>query len=116
LLVPPLIWGWLTYRVMTHDVLSEHASAEERRLILQQHRWPLLAIGVACGYVGAVPSLLWIASKAALMLAPLLMLVAVWLYTLVFAFSALWFAHYALSALSRLRAAPLSAVALPALP
>jgi hypothetical protein len=116
LLVPPLIWGWLTYRVMTYDVLSEHASADERRLILRLHRWPLLAIGVACGYVGAVPSLLWIASKAALIFAPLLMLVAVWLYTLVFAFSALWFAHYALSALSRLRTAAPSAVALPSLP
>ena len=28
---------------------------------------------------------------------------AVWLYTLVFAFAALWFAHFALAALQRLR-------------
>jgi hypothetical protein len=26
LILPPLIWGWLTYRVMTYDVLAEHAS------------------------------------------------------------------------------------------
>jgi hypothetical protein len=29
--------------------------------------------------------------------------VSVWLYTLVFAFAALWFAHFALAALQRLR-------------
>jgi hypothetical protein len=30
---------------------------------------------------------------------------AIWIYTLVFAFSALWFSHYALSALQAMRAA-----------
>ena len=34
---------------------------------------------------------------------PLLIVVSVWLYTLVFAFSSLWFAHYALATLHRLR-------------
>ena len=38
-----------------------------------------------------------------LVLAPVLIVVSVWLYTLVFAFSALWFAHYALAALAKLR-------------
>ena len=52
--LPPLIWGWLTCRVFAYDVLAAHASADERRHILHQHRrWPLLAIGVACGYLGA---------------------------------------------------------------
>ena len=49
---------------------------------------------------------------AALIFAPLLVLVSIWLYTLVFAFAALWFAHFALAALQRLRqarAAPPSA-------
>ena len=31
LIVPPLIWGWLTYRVMSYDMLAEHASKDERR-------------------------------------------------------------------------------------
>jgi len=31
LVLPPLIWGWLTYRVMAFDALAEHASAQERR-------------------------------------------------------------------------------------
>ena len=26
LILPPLIWGWLTYRVMSFDALAEHAS------------------------------------------------------------------------------------------
>lgn len=105
LILPPLIWGWLTCRVMAFDVLAEHASADERRIILREQRWPLLAIGVVCGYLGAAPTLLWALGAAALIFAPLLVLVSVWLYTLVFAFAALWFAHFALAALQQLRSA-----------
>ena len=105
LLLPPLIWGWLTYRVMAFDALAEHASAVERRQLLREQRWPLLAIGVVCGYLGAAPTLLWAVGAATLIFAPLLVLVSVWLYTLVFAFAALWFAHYALAALQQLRRA-----------
>ena len=104
LIVPPLIWGWLTYRVMSFDMLAEHASGEERRALMRRHRWQLLGIGVASGYLGAAPSLLWAASAATLVFAPLLIGVSVWLYTLVFAFSALWFAHFCLAALATLRA------------
>ena len=111
LILPPLIWGWLTCRVMAFDVLAEHASADERRAVLRQHRWPLLAIGVVCGYLGAAPTLLWALGAATLVLAPLLVLVSVWLYTLVFAFAALWFSHYALAALHQLRAATPAPVA-----
>ncbi len=104
LIVPPLIWGWLNYRVMSFDVLAQHASVDERRSLMRQHRLPLLGIGVVSGYLGAAPSLLWAASALTLVFAPLLVVVSVWLYTLVFAFSALWFAHYALAALAALRA------------
>lgn len=118
LIVPPLIWGWLTYRVMAFDVLAEHASVDERRTILREHRWPLLAIGVITGYLGAAPTLLWALGAAALIFAPLLVLVSVWLYTLVFAFAALWFAHYALAALQQLRSTnrPLAIQPIEALP
>ncbi len=37
-LIPPLLWGWLTYRVMTYDALA-HASADERRIIVREARW-----------------------------------------------------------------------------
>jgi hypothetical protein len=37
-------------------------------------------------------------------MAPLLVPLAIWIYTLVFAFASLWFAHYALAALQRMRA------------
>ena len=103
LVVPPLIWGWLNFQVMSFDVLAEHASAVERRELMRQHRLQLLGIGVVSGYLGAAPSLLWAASAMTLVFAPLLIVVSVWLYTLVFAFSALWFAHYLLSALTALR-------------
>lgn len=108
LVLPPLIWGWLSCRVFAFDVLASHASAEERRLLLHTRRWPLLAMGVASGYLGAMPSMLWALSAATVIFAPLLIVASVWLYTLVFVFSACWFAHYLLAALDaeRRRAAP----------
>jgi hypothetical protein len=105
LVIPPLIWGWLCYRVLAFDALARHAGTAERRFILHHHRWPLRAAGLVCGLLGALPSMMWAAGAASLVLAPLLMLVAVWLYTIVFSFASLWFAHYTLSALHRLRLA-----------
>lgn len=104
MLLPPLIWGWLLYQVMSFDVLAAHASAAERRELMRAQRWPLLAIGVCAGYLGAVPSLLWAAGALSLIFAPVLLVASVWLYTLMFAFATLWFAHFGLSALQRLRA------------
>jgi hypothetical protein len=104
LVLPPLIWGWLTYRVMAFDALAEHASADERREVFRRHRMWLLGIGVLTGYLGAAPSVVW--ASGALFAAAFVILVplAIWIYTLVFAFSSLWFAHYGLAALERLRA------------
>ena len=104
LIVPPLIWGWLTYRVMSYDVLAEHASRAERQTLMREHRGPLLSIGVACGLLGGAPSVVWASGLLFVALAPLLVPLAIWIYTLVFAFSALWFAHYLLAALEQLRA------------
>jgi len=110
LILPPLIWGWLTYKVMSFDALAEHADADERRTLLRAHRWPLMGIGVLCGLLGAAPSIVWASgllfAAAFFVLVPL----AIWIYTLVFAFSALWFAHYGRDALARLRAARAAAL------
>ncbi len=105
LVLPPLIWGWLTYRVMAFDALSTHASKEECHSLLKTYRPQLLGMGVLSGYLGAAPSLVW-ASGAFfppwfVFLAPL----AIWIYTLVFAFSSLWFAHYCLALLHNTRRA-----------
>jgi hypothetical protein len=103
-IVPPLIWGWLSYRVMVFDALVNHASREERLAIGRQHRISLLTIGVLTGYMGALPSLVWasgaVFAAAFLVLIPL----AIWIYALVFAFTSLWFTHYSLGALEALRA------------
>ena len=103
LVLPPLIWGWLTYRVMAFDTLAEHASTQERREIFRRHRGWLLGIGVFCGYLGAAPSLVWASGAMLVPMAPILVPLAIWIYTLVFAFSSLWFAHYCLAALQALR-------------
>ena len=103
LILPPLIWGWLTYRVMSYDALVDHASLAERQQIFKEHRMKLLGIGVVSGYLGAAPSLIWASGAIFIAMAPILVPVAIWIYTLVFAFSSLWFAHYTLAALEQLR-------------
>ena len=110
LILPPLIWGWLTYRVFAFDALAAHASSDERKAILRQHRGSLLVIGVLSGYLGAAPSLLWASGAMFIALAPLLVPVAIWVYTLVFAFASLWFAHFCLAVLQRQRALASDAV------
>lgn len=103
LVLPPLIWGWLTYRVMAFDALAEHASKPERLEILRRHRPWLLGIGVVTGYLGAAPSLLWASGALFVVAFVILVPIAIWVYTLVFAFSSLWFSHYSLAALQKLR-------------
>ena len=104
LVLPPLIWGWLTYRVMAYDALAEHASAAERRELFRTHRGWLLGMGVLSGYLGAAPSLIWASGVMFAALFVILIPLAIWIYTLVFAFSSLWFTHYCLTALQALRA------------
>ncbi len=103
LILPPLIWGWLTYRVMAFDALADHASRSERAEIFRRHRMSLLGIGILSGYLGAAPAIVWASgilfAAAFFVMIPL----AIWIYTLVFAFSSLWFTHYCLTALERLR-------------
>ena len=116
LILPPLIWGWLTYRVMAFDALAEHASSEERRELFRRHRMSLLGIGIFCGYLGAAPSLIW--ASGVLFVAAFVVLVplAIWLYTLVFALASLWFAHFCLAALQALRAERAAAATAPTPP
>jgi len=104
LVMHPLLWGWLTYRIMAYDTLADYASATERHTILHAHRWPLLCIGVVAGCLGAAPTFIWLGGVLAWVLFPLLAAVSIWLYVLVFIFTALWFQYYCLSALSKLRA------------
>ena len=103
LIVPPLIWGWLGYKVFGFDVLAEHASVAERRRLMREHKVPLLLMGVITGYLGAAPAAIWAIGVIAVAMAPFLILASIWLYTLVFAFSTLWFAHYLLAALQAQR-------------
>ena len=87
LVLPPLIWGWLTYRVMAFDSLAAHASKDERKQLFARYRYWLLGMGVVSGYLGSAPSLIW--ASGAVMAAAFVILVplAIWVYTLVFAFS-----------------------------
>ncbi|GAB1387960.1 MAG: hypothetical protein AMXMBFR78_29670 [Rubrivivax sp.] len=101
--LPPLVWGWLCYRVFSFCALARHASAGERRLLLHQRRWALRGAALLCGLACALPTLSWTLGATALVMAPLLMPLLLWLYTILFAFATLWFTHYLLAALQRLR-------------
>jgi len=103
LFIQPLLWGWLTSRVMAYDALADFADHDERRTILARQRWPLLAIGVVTGSLGAIPGLLWLGGVISVIFFPVLAALAIWLYLLVFVFSGLWFQHYCLDVLARLR-------------
>lgn len=98
-IIPPLLWGWLTMRLMTYDVLAQHASEEERISLITKHKWSLLAMGVISGLMGAVPTFFWATSAFALVFFPVVSFFALWIYSMVFIFSALWFAHFLLEAL-----------------
>jgi len=103
-LIPPLLWGWLTYRVMTYDALALHASVEERRALVRNHRLPLLVIGVVSGLLGSLPTAIWAVSAWLLVFFPVLAAVTIWIYAFILVFTALWFGHYCLRALQRIRA------------
>jgi hypothetical protein len=104
LLAQALLWGWLTARVMSYDALAAHASAQERAELLRRRRWPLLAIGTLSGLAGALPGIAWIGGALiSVVLFPVLAIVAIWLYIVIFIFTGLWFQYYCLQALADLR-------------
>jgi hypothetical protein len=103
LVLPPIIWGWLTAKVMGFDALAEHANAAEREAILRAHKFPLLMMGIVCGFLCGVPSMIWTLGMGVIIAAPIVMVGVIWLYTLIFTFSALWFVHYTLAVLATLR-------------
>ncbi|MDH5856011.1 EI24 domain-containing protein [Lampropedia aestuarii] len=105
LILPPLIWGWLAYRVMSFDALVEYTSSAERKAILEQHRWPLLVIGIICGFLGAMPSIVWASGLIFALAFFVLIPAAVWLFTWVFALTSLWYAHYCLAVVAERRGA-----------
>ena len=103
LLIPPLIWGWLVAKLLPYDVLAEHASRDERITLLKRYRLELLTMGIITGLLGSAPSLLFASLAWVIGLFFILAPIAIWLYTLVFIFSTLWFGHFCLRALELLR-------------
>lgn len=105
LVVQAVLWGWLTARVMSYDALSIHASLEERRIIVGSRRRQLLLIGTISGLLGALPGVAWIGGALlSVVLFPVLAVLSIWLYLIIFIFTGLWFQYYCLQALADLRA------------
>jgi hypothetical protein len=98
---------------MAYDALAGHASHAERRQILRALRWPLLGMGIVCGLLGSAPTVLWALGALSVLLAPVVVVASIWLYTLVFAFASLWFGHYTLAHLASVRAAAAGVVVRP---
>jgi hypothetical protein len=105
-LVQPLLWGWLTYRIMSYDALASFADPEERKALVASHRPALLVIGLVAGWVGSLPSMLWMGgamSMAYVAFFPFFVSVAIWMYLIIFIFTGLWFQFYCLAALQKMR-------------
>lgn len=110
--VPPLawlvqagLWAWVTSRVMSYDALAAHASPDERLALMRECRSALLTIGFASGLAGALPGIVWMGGALlSVLLFPILALVSLWLYTMMFLFAGLWFQYFCLQALDDLRA------------
>ena len=105
IVVQAVLWGWLTARVMSYDALAIHASLEERRAIVRAQRRPLLLIGIVSGLLGALPGIAWIGGALfSAVLFPVLAVLSIWLYLVIFIFTGLWFQYFCLQALADLRA------------
>jgi hypothetical protein len=89
---------------MAFDILSGIASEGERQAMLKRHRLPLLIMGMACGYLGALPATLWVFGLFwSLLIGPVLLLASLWAYMLGFCFMSLWFSHFLLAVLHKQR-------------
>ena len=103
-LVQACLWAWVTSRVMSYDALAAHASQAERQALMRTRRMPLLAIGLATGLAGALPGIAWMGGAViSVVLFPVLAMLSLWLYIMIFLFAGLWFQYYCLQALEELR-------------
>ncbi|WMW81772.1 EI24 domain-containing protein [Undibacterium cyanobacteriorum] len=112
--VQPLLWGWLTYRIMAYDALALHADPEERKALFAQHRGSFLVMGLIAGWVGTLPGAFWLGgamSVAYVAFFPFFVSIAIWLYLVIFIYTGCWFQYYCLDALQELRAKTSNAVA-----
>lgn len=107
IIVQPLLWGWLTSRVMSYEALSSFADETELSLIRNKHQLILLIIGVIAGSLGAIPGLLWLGGAVSVIFFPILAAAAIGLYLLIFVFSGLWFQFFCLDVLASLRSSSL---------
>ncbi len=98
-----ILFGRLNARVMAYDALADHASADEFATIMRLHARDLATIGVVSGACGAIPGLVWLGGAITLLF-PILAPLSIWLFIMVFIFTALWFQYYCMQALADLRA------------
>jgi hypothetical protein len=103
--IQPLLWSWLTCRVIAYVALADHAEKLERKELLHMHRWQLRVMGAVAGVLGVAPMLLWLGGTISIVLFPVFAAMSIWLYVLIFTFSGLCFTHYGLTAMGKHRAA-----------
>ena len=95
-LVQACLWAWVTSRVMSYDALAAHASQADR-----QQRY---AARAHQGLAGALPGIAWMGGAViSVVLFPVLAMLSLWLYIMIFLFAGLWFQYYCLQALEELR-------------
>lgn len=102
LLIPTLLWGWVSAKVFGELIWLFHASKTERTQLHQAHNKTLWIMGTITGFVAAIPAFSSVIFVAQF---PPIIALFIWINTLILAFAALWFAHFGLRALHELRLA-----------
>lgn len=102
-LILPVLGGWFTTRIAGFSVLVHHATKAELQSIMSEHDVAFATIGVVAGYLGLVPTLMGILMAWLFADFMVWVPVAIACYVVIVGFSVLWFAHYSLGFLQKMR-------------
>jgi Etoposide-induced protein 2.4 (EI24) len=102
-LVQLMVLAWANARLFSRDVLLEFADSHERDALLKAHRGALWSLGLIASVPAAIPSIMLLGGAMAIFALPVMALLAVWLYVMIFLATSLLFSHFLLPALKDLR-------------
>jgi Etoposide-induced protein 2.4 (EI24) len=98
-----MVLAWANARLFSRDVLVEFATKPEREALFRQHRGTLWGLGILASIPAVIPSAMWMGGAVATIALPVMALISVWLYVMIFLATSLLYSHYLLPALKTMR-------------
>jgi membrane protein implicated in regulation of membrane protease activity len=99
-----MVLAWANARLFSRDVLVEFATKPEREALFREHRGTLWGLGILASIPAVIPSVMWMGGAVATIALPVMALLSVWLYVMIFLATSLLYSHYLLPALKAMRA------------